>query len=255
MSAIDDRPRTDEKRQGVLPILRRLMTAVFVLGIAAIVLMAGFLMMWSVVPPISTLMLARYVTGRPVVREWVPLDRIAPTLPAAVVMSEDAQFCRHQGVDWKALNDVLENADEDEGPTRGASTLTMQVAKNLFLWPGRSVIRKGLEIPLAMLIDAVWSKRRILEVYFNVAEWGPDGEFGIQAASRRAFGKDASDLSPRDAALLAAVLPNPIVRDPRRPTRGVIGIAARIAGRARGAQPWTDCLRAPASLSLRRGGQ
>ena len=232
--------------------LRRAMRAVFILGLALVALFVGFLALWAVEPPVSTLMMARHLTGRPVVREWVPLTRISPALPAAVVMSEDAQFCRHNGVDWKALNEVLENADEDDGPSRGASTITMQVAKNLFLWPGRSVVRKALEIPLALLLDAVWSKRRILEIYLNVAEWGPDGEFGAQAAARRAFGRDAADLTPREAALLTAVLPNPILRDPRRPTRGVAGISARIAARARSAEPWTDCLRPVASPSPRR---
>lgn len=219
------------------------MRAAFVLVLALVALLAGFVALWAVQPPVSTLMIARHIEGAPVVRDWVPLNRIAPVLPAAVIMSEDAQFCRHHGVDWKALNDVMETADEDEGPSRGASTITMQLVKNLFLWPGRSVIRKGLEIPLALMLDAVWSKRRILEVYLNVAQWGPDGEFGAQAAARRAFGRDVDAITPNQAALLTAVLPNPIVRDPRRPTRGVAGIAARIAGRARSAQPWTDCLR------------
>ena len=171
------------------------------------------------------------------------VNRIAPVLPASVVMSEDAQFCRHGGVDWKALNDVIDAADNDDGPSRGASTIAMQTAKNLFLWPGRSVVRKAIEIPLALLLDAVWPKRRILEVYLNIAEWGPDGVFGAQAAARRAFGRDAADLSPREAAILTATLPNPIRRDARKPSRGVLSIANTIAVRARGAALWTDCLR------------
>ena len=231
-----------------------MMSAGSLLVLALAALFVGFLALWAVEPPVSTLMMARHLTGRPVLREWATLDDLGPNLPAAVVMSEDAQFCRHHGIDWKALNDVIDTADED-GPSRGASTLTMQVVKNLFLWPGRSVIRKGLEIPLALLLDAAWSKRRILEVYLNIAQWGPEGEFGAQAAARRAFAREAENLTPHQAALLAAVLPNPIVRDPRRPTRGVLGIAARIAARARGAQPWTDCLRDPASLSARRTRQ
>lgn len=223
--------------------VRRLIRAAFVLVLALAALLAGFVALWAVQPPVSTLMIARHVAGKPVVRYWVSLERIGPALPAAVLMSEDAQFCRHHGVDWKALNEVIETADEDDGPSRGASTITMQLVKNLFLWPGRSVIRKGLEIPLALMLDAVWSKRRILEVYLNIAQWGPEGEFGAQAAARRAFGRDVDAITPNQAALLTAVLPNPILRDPRRPTRGVAGIAARIAARARGAQPWTDCLR------------
>ena len=225
--------------------------AFFLVCIAVLALLAALLALWRVEPPVSTLMLARYVTGRPVVREWTPLSQMAPALPSAVIMAEDGQFCRHRGVDWKALGEVLDTADDEDGPSRGASTLTMQVVKNLFLWPGRSVIRKALEIPLALLLDAVWPKRRVMEVYLNIAEWGPDGLFGAQAAARRAFGRGAADLTPHNAALLAAALPNPLVRDPRRPTRGVLVYANTIASRARNGGPWTDCLREPSSLSPR----
>ena len=230
--------------------LRRMFAALFVAGLAFAALLVALLALWRVAPPVSTLMLARYAMLRPVVREWVPLSRVAPALPEAVVMAEDGQFCRHRGIDWRELSNVLDSADDD-GPSRGASTLTMQVVKNLFLWPGRSVIRKGLEIPLALVLDAVWPKRRIMEVYLNIAEWGPDGLFGAQAAARRAFGKNADDLTPREAALLAAVLPNPLVRDPRKPSRGVLAVAGTIAARARGAGARTDCLRNGAALSAR----
>ena len=223
--------------------IRRAVAILLLATLALGALLVALLVLWRFQPPVSTLMLARYATGRPVVREWTPLTRIAPVLAASVVMSEDAQFCRHGGVDWKALNDVIDKADEDYGPSRGASTITMQTAKNLFLWPGRSVVRKALEIPLALLLDVVWPKQRVLEVYLNIAEWGPDGIFGAQTASRRAFGREAADLSPRDAAILAATLPNPIRRDARKPSRGVIGIANTIVARARGAGEWTDCLR------------
>ena len=234
-----------------MQLLRRIVGAFFLACFGVVALLAGLVALWRVEPPVSTLMLARYATGRPVIRDFAPLSRIAPALPAAVIMAEDGQFCRHRGVDWKALGEVLDTADDEDGPSRGASTLTMQVAKNLFLWPGRSVVRKGLELPLALLIDWAWPKRRILEVYLNIAEWGPDGLFGAQAAARRAFGKDAADLTPQNAALLAAVLPNPITRDPRRPSRGVSGYAATIGARLRSAGPWTDCLREPPTLSAR----
>ncbi len=224
-------------------LVRRIVAFLLLIALALGALLIALLVLWRFEPPVSTLMLARYATGHSVVREWMPIARISPALQNAVVMSEDAQFCRHNGVDWKALNDVMEAADDEDGPSRGASTIVMQTAKNLFLWPGRSVLRKGMEIALAMLLDAVWPKRRILEVYLNIAEWGPDGVFGAQAAARRAFGRDASDLSPREAAFLTATLPNPILRDARRPSRGVQSIAGTIAARARGATPWTDCLR------------
>ncbi len=184
-------------------------------AIAVLVILVGLIGLWSVLPPVSTLMLARWATGRPVERIWTPLDRFSPSLRMAVVLSEDGQFCRHHGVDWQALSTVLDSA---HGPTRGASTIPMQVAKNLFLWPSRSVVRKGIEIPLALILDAVWSKRRILEIYLNIAEWG-DGVFGAEVASRKAFGKPAASLSPLEAALLATALPNPKLRHAGRPTR------------------------------------
>ena len=223
--------------RGIPAILARL-----VLGLAAavVLLLVALLVVDAVVPPVSTLMLARRLTGAPVTREFVPLDRIARPLIAAVVMSEDARFCRHAGVDWDALHDVLDEADED-GPSRGASTLPMQTAKNLFLWPSRSVIRKGLEIPLALLISAVWSKRRVLEIYLNIAEWG-DGVFGAEAAAHAYFHKSAAALDASEAAVLATALPNPIRRNAAHPSRNHLALAAIVRARTRDAAPWLDCL-------------
>src|SRR5258708_38448861 len=147
----------------------------------------------------------RWVTGAPVARQWVDLNAMSPALPRSVVASEDAKFCSHHGVDWDALRDVIDDAEDGE-VARGGSTITQQVAKNLFLWQGRSFVRKALEFPLALWIDLVLPKRRIMEIYLNIAEWGPNGEFGAEAAPRRAFGKSARNLSPREAALLAAAL-------------------------------------------------
>jgi monofunctional biosynthetic peptidoglycan transglycosylase len=183
------------------------------------------------VPPTSTLMLARWVRGEPVTRIAVPLSAISPNLRAAVIASEDSLFCRHKGVDWGALQEVIDEADED-GPSRGASTITMQTAKNVFLWPGRSAIRKGLEIPLAMFIDFLWGKRRVLEVYFNIAEWG-DGLFGAEAAAQHYFHKSARQLSLQEAALLASALPNPHLRDPAHPSRNLARRAGTIAARVK----------------------
>jgi monofunctional glycosyltransferase len=209
------------------------------LGYAALVLGLGLL--YGAVTPVSTLMLGRWLTFQPVARDAVSLDTIAPALPLAVLASEDARFCRHGGVDWDALRTVLDEADED-GPSRGASTIAMQTAKNLFLWPSRSYVRKGLEIPIALYLDLVWSKRRMMEVYLNVAEWG-EGTFGAEAAARRYFGKRARDLTRREAALLAAALPNPILRDPARPSRRHQALAQRLIGRMEGAAPYAECLR------------
>jgi monofunctional biosynthetic peptidoglycan transglycosylase len=211
------------------------------LGLALLVALAGLILLWRAAPPVSTLMLARWVTFRGVERTYVPLARISPRLIAAIVISEDALFCRHHGVDWGALNEVINEADED-GPSRGASTITMQTAKNLFLWPQRSALRKGLEIPLAMLLDRAWGKKRVVEVYLNIAEWGP-GLFGAEAAARRYFHRSAADLTQREASLLATALPNPILRDPSRPKRRQAVLAAINAGRVAGAEGYLDCVR------------
>ncbi|MDJ1157479.1 monofunctional biosynthetic peptidoglycan transglycosylase [Chelatococcus sp. SYSU_G07232] len=200
-------------------------TALLVLAAAALLIVYRFL------PPVSTLMLGRWLSLQPVARDWVPLSAVSPHLPRAVIAAEDARFCLHGGVDWGALRAVIEEAGE-HGPARGASTIAMQTAKNVFLWPGRSYLRKAAEIPLALAVDTLWSKRRVMEVYLNIAEWG-DGLFGAEAAARRYFRKSARALTAREAALLAAALPNPLVRDPARPSRYVATYAARISGRLR----------------------
>jgi monofunctional biosynthetic peptidoglycan transglycosylase len=204
------------------------------LKLACVLLALGFalsLLYLAVTPP-STLMLARWVTGRAVQRIVVPLTAISPFLPAAVIASEDARFCQHHGVDWDALSDVVDDMG-DGGPARGASTITMQTAKNVFLWSSRSYIRKAIEIPLALYLDLVWGKRRTMEIYLNVAEWG-QGIFGAEAAARHHFGKSARDLTRREAALLATTLPNPILRDPARPLNGQRIHAAKVLGRMTG---------------------
>jgi monofunctional biosynthetic peptidoglycan transglycosylase len=171
-------------------------------------------------------MLWRWATGQPVTREWRPLPEIAPELVRAVIAGEDARFCAHRGVDWEELREAMEEVD-DLADARGASTIAMQTAKNLFLWPGRHYVRKALEVPIAYYIDFVWPKRRQIEVYLNIAEWGPNGEFGVEAGARRAFRKSARSLTAAEAALLAAVLPNPARRDAARPGPALNRVAAR----------------------------
>jgi monofunctional biosynthetic peptidoglycan transglycosylase len=148
-----------------------------------------------------------------------------------VVGSEDARFCSHHGIDWDSLQNAIDDAQDGE-VSGGGSTITQQVAKNLFLWNRRSVIRKGLEIPLAMWIDAVLSKARILEIYLNIAEMGPSGQFGAEAGANYAFGRPASSLSAREAALLASILPNPVTRSARNPGPGVRRLAGTYVVRA-----------------------
>jgi len=198
--------------------------------------------LYRVIDPVSTLMLARWTLGKRVERTFVPLERIAPVLPRSVVASEDGRFCSHRGVDWVELQAALDDA-EDITEARGGSTITQQTAKNLFLWNGRSFIRKGLEFPLALWIDLVVPKRRIMEIYLNIAEWGPNGEFGVEAGARHAFGKPASQLSAGEAALLTAVLPNPKRRSAKAPRPGVRHIAGIVQARAARSAAIGACLR------------
>jgi len=181
--------------------------------------------------PVSSLMVWHRLTGAPVARHWIAFSAMAPDLPRAVVAAEDAHFCRHHGVDWGALREAITDAEEGEA-MRGASTITQQVAKNLFLAPLPGPIRKVLEFPLAMWIDLVMPKQRILEIYLNIAELGPNGQFGAEAGSLYAFDHSAADLTPREAALLAAILPNPHVRSAYNPGPGVRRIAGIHMARA-----------------------
>jgi monofunctional glycosyltransferase len=185
--------------------------------------------------PVSALMAWRRLTGAPMSRQWVDLGAMSPWLPRSVVAAEDAKFCSHHGIDWDALREVIDDAEEGEA-TRGGSTITQQVAKNLFLWPGRSVVRKALEFPLALWIDLVLPKPRILEIYLNIAELGPTGQFGAQTGALYAFGHPASGLSQREAALLAAILPNPVRRSARNPGPGVRRLAGTYMARAQAAE-------------------
>lgn len=211
----------------------------------------AFLVAWPIVmtlvyavvpPPVSNIMLLRALTGSAINKQWVSLEEMSSSLPRAVISSEDARFCEHHGVDWHEFQGVIEDAmDKDEAPVRGASTIPMQTAKNLFLWDGRFAIRKLIELPLAMWMDLVWSKRRMIEVYLNIVEWAP-GVYGAEAAAQHHFGKSAKKLTKKEAALLAAVLPNPIKRNAGKPSKGVKRIANRILIRMAGMGPYLTCL-------------
>ncbi|NMN57857.1 monofunctional biosynthetic peptidoglycan transglycosylase [Xanthobacter sp. SG618] len=199
-----------------------------VLVLAAIPLLLAVL--YNVVNPVSTLMIGRWITGERVERVWTPIEKMSPALVRTVIASEDASFCQNIGIDIAELREAIEKADDLED-TRGASTIPMQIAKNLFLWPGRDYIRKAIEMPLAIWLDLVVSKRRLIEIYLNIAEWGPNGEFGVEAGARRAFGIPAAQVEARQAALLAVMLPNPHRRDAGNPTAGVQRLAARLQAR------------------------
>lgn len=219
-------------------IFLRIIKALLALALLPVVLMVLYILPF--IHPPSTLMLADLVLLRGYDRQWVPLEQISPNLIRAVMMSEDGQFCSHDGVDWVQMRSVIDDALDGE-ETRGASTITMQTVKNLFLWNSRSFIRKGMEIPLALIADKVWSKRRTMELYLNIAEWGP-GIYGVEAASRYHFKIPAAKLSARQAALLAVSLPNPIDRNASKPGPGLRRLAAMVERRARGADPYISCV-------------
>ncbi|MBI3701223.1 MAG: monofunctional biosynthetic peptidoglycan transglycosylase [Afipia sp.] len=215
--------------------MRRAVRALALIVLVAIAAPYALAPLYVVGHPISTLMVGRFLMGEPAIRKWIDIDAMSPALPPAVVGAEDAKFCSHHGIDWGSVRDVIEDA-QDGDIVRGGSTITQQVAKNLFLWPGRSVIRKGLEFPLALWIDLVLPKKRILELYLNVAELGPDGQFGAEAGSNYAFGRSASSLSLQEAALLASILPNPVTRSARNPGPAVRRMAGTYMVRAQSAE-------------------
>lgn len=196
------------------------------------------------VKPISTLMIKEALVGHGAKREWIELEDMSPRIYQSVLMSEDGQFCAHGGVDWSALNQVIDDALEGER-TRGASTITMQLVKNLFLWPDRSFIRKGLEIPYAMMAELVLGKRRIMEIYLNIVELDA-GVFGVGAASKHYFNISAEKIGPRNSARLAVTLPNPKVRNPANPSRRLRSLANIIQKRARASGAYIGCLKEPA---------
>jgi monofunctional biosynthetic peptidoglycan transglycosylase len=204
---------------------------------------------YLVVNPVSVPMLERYATGRPVQREWRDIDALSDRLKASVILSEDGQFCRHWGIDFSALRAEIDAVFAGK-PVRGASTITMQVARNLFLWNGESYIRKGLELPLALYIDLVLPKKRIMEIYLNIAEWGPNGQFGVVAGADAAFGSVPDAMSWSNAALLTTALPNPMLRLPGRPTANQQRIARVIEQRARQYGERAGCVGKNGQLAL-----
>lgn len=205
-----------------------LRAAAWALAVALLLPVALVLAYRFVPPPATPLMMIRAIEGRGWSRDWVPLERISPYLVRAVIAAEDQRFCAHWGFDTVELGRALEEW-RDGGRLRGASTLSQQAAKNLFLWPASGWLRKALEVYPTLLIELLWPKRRIVEVYLNVVEFGP-GLYGAEAAARALFGRAAAALPPVQASLLAAVLPNPLGRDAARPERYVSARAARIRG-------------------------
>ncbi len=216
-------PRVSARRGLVSRLLRGMVSAL----LAAAALAVGWAALGTVLNPPTTYLIERerWRLGA-ISREWRDLDAIAPALVRAAMAAEDARFCAHRGFDLVEIERAL--ADRGRGRPRGASTISQQVAKNVFLWPAQNWLRKGLEAGFTVLIEAFWSKRRIMEVYLNVAEFG-EGVFGAEAAAQRWFGVPANRLTLQQAARLAAILPSPRTRDPARPSAFVAQRARAIA--------------------------
>lgn len=216
---------------------------VFKVVVALLILPYFLILLYSLpfIRPVSTLMLWDLATFQGYDRRWVPIEEISPNLVRSVMMSEDGQFCNHGGVDWREMQAVVNSAIDGKS-TRGASTIPMQTVKNLFLWNGRFFVRKVLEVPLAVASDLVWSKSRMMEIYLNIAEWGPN-IYGIEAAAQHHFKVSAAKLSQRQASLLAVSLPNPIERNAGKPGRGLQRLAGLNERRARASGAYTQCVR------------
>lgn len=212
----EKKPRTRKKAQAAPPRrrpLRRLLRWVWRGIWGTMAFLAALILLFSFVPPPINIYQAQESWRLGGIRkDWVSWDEIAPVMGRAVVAAEDANFCEHWGFDMAAIRQAIR-----EGSNRGASTLSQQVVKNVFLWQGRSWVRKAMEAALTPAVELVWSKQRILEIYLNVAEFD-EGVFGVQAAAQHYFGVDAKDLSPTQAARLAAVLPDPKGRSASDPS-------------------------------------
>jgi monofunctional biosynthetic peptidoglycan transglycosylase len=216
---------------------RRVLRAVLI----AMLLPTALILIYRFVPPPGTLlMLVRLAEGEGLDKSWQPLEEISPRLAHAVIASEDNRFCEHFGFDWQEISGQIDRALAGRA-ARGASTITQQSAKNVLLWPGRDPLRKVLEAALTPQLELFWGKRRIMEVYLNVAETGP-GLYGAEAAAQHYFGRPAKDLTRRQAALIAAVLPNPRVWSPAKPTAYIRRRADVIERRIGQLGPLLDCV-------------
>jgi monofunctional biosynthetic peptidoglycan transglycosylase len=207
---VETPPPGSENPKPAAPLWRRILVRIIQAGIAVFLLFHVYALLLKLMPaPGTILMTQRGLAGEDVRRDWVGLDKISPNLVFAVIASEDAKFCEHGGIDWDAIEKAREYNKKHEGKKRrGGSTISQQTAKNVFFWNGGGMPRKAGEAWMTYVIETVWGKRRIMEVYLNVAEWG-DGIFGAEAAAQARFGKSAADLSQLEAARLAAVLPSP----------------------------------------------
>ncbi|HYF04243.1 MAG TPA: monofunctional biosynthetic peptidoglycan transglycosylase [Patescibacteria group bacterium] len=221
--------------------LKKILVWIFKTIVALVIFSVVLTAIYTVVnPPLTPLMLIRVFEGLAdakavgISKDWESYDNISPHVFRAVIAAEDGKFLKHEGFDWKAIENAQKRNERAKGKKLyGASTITMQTAKNAFLWPGRSYLRKGLEAYFTVLIEALWGKKRILEVYVNIIEWG-DGIYGVEAASQEYFKKPAKNLTAQEAALLASVLPNPRRWTPAKPTKYILKRRSFIQTRMRG---------------------
>jgi monofunctional biosynthetic peptidoglycan transglycosylase len=211
------RHRSPPRRRSGGGLWRKLRRIVLIALAIAILAPIGLTFLYKAVPPpVTPLMVIRFFQGEGLKKSWTPLGRISPHAVRAVVGLEDSRFCAHGGIDWNAVTEAVSDHLQGER-LRGASTISMQTAKNLFLWPDQNIFRKALEAPMTYMIEAVLGKRRILEIYLNIVELGP-GIYGVEAASLHYFNRHANALTPWQAGLLAAILPAPRKWSPIRPT-------------------------------------
>ena len=231
--------------------LRRVARLLLWVVLGPIVLVLMHLLVFRFVPvPLTPLMVIRAIQGEGLEHQWVSLSEMSPHIARAVIAAEDNRFCEHGGVDWNAVWDVVEEY-RDDGRLRGASTVSMQTVKNLYFWPGRSVIRKGLEIAIVQALEVLWSKERIMEVYLNIAELGP-GVYGVEAAARHHWGVSAGALNFKQSAALTGILPAPRRRDPTQKNRAVGERVRRIQTSISQIGPMLDCVPEPAASIPKR---
>ena len=234
--------KTTKRKRGFF---RRVLVLFVKLCLIFSLIIIGLSVYYRYRPPLaSALMLWRLPGTSRMDYRWRPMTRISTNLAHAVIASEDGQFCSHNGVDWQAVSQVWEKFRKNPvSRPRGASTIPMQVARNLFLWPSRDYVRKALEVPIAYMLDALWTKRQMIEIYLNIVEWGP-GIYGAEAASNYYFRRRASKLTRTQAALLAAALPNPLARNPARPSRKLKRISRSVEKRAKSIRAHAACISA-----------
>ncbi len=242
VSPIAEAPSTQAGARSKIPVPGRRILRWAAIALAIIVLAPYYLTCVYIVadPPFSSLMIRKAIYGNGIDYEWRDLNQISPHLVTQVIASEDGRFCSHRGVDWSAL-DAAADAFAEGHARGGGSTISMQTAKNLFLWEKPAFLRKPLEIPLAYYMDFVLGKRRLMEIYLNIVEWAP-GVYGAEAAARHHFHRSAASLTAQEAAQLAAALPNPRRRNAGRPGPRVFALANKLRARAAREQHAASCV-------------